>query len=241
MPGRPRVIAHRGASADVAEHTVAAYRQAIAEGADGLECDVRLTRDGVLVCVHDRTVDRTSSGRGSVSAFDLGELSELDFGILTLASLLDLLEESDRPLELAIETKHPTRYAGLVEATLVALLRNRGLIAGRHRLRVMSFSTTGLRRARMLEPQLQTVLLCKRVPLRLRDGVLPPSVDVAGPSLFALRVMPEFVGRVHRAGGEVHVWTVDDPADIEYVTGLGVDAVITNRPALALDLVGRPG
>uniref|UniRef100_UPI00029B1FB5 glycerophosphodiester phosphodiesterase family protein n=1 Tax=Rhodococcus sp. P14 TaxID=450821 RepID=UPI00029B1FB5 len=76
----PRVVAHRGASAAKAEHTLAAYELALQEGADGLECDVRLTRDGHLVCVHDRTVDRTSNGSGMVSEMTLAQLEELDYG-----------------------------------------------------------------------------------------------------------------------------------------------------------------
>src|SRR5919112_4289202 len=76
----PRVIAHRGSSAALAEHTLAAYLRALDDGAAGLECDVRLTRDGHLVCVHDRRLDRTSNGRGLVSAKTLAELDALDFG-----------------------------------------------------------------------------------------------------------------------------------------------------------------
>src|SRR3954447_19948870 len=139
----PQVVAHRGASEVEAEHTLAAYRRAIDDGADGLECDVRLTRDGVLVCVHDRRIDRTSSGRGVVSTLELSDLSDLDFGawhrtsaagsddneapdmdrssVLTLDRLLEVVAESGRDVDLAIETKHPTRYAGLVELTLVEL------------------------------------------------------------------------------------------------------------------------
>src|ERR1700754_5188881 len=79
--GRPvQVVAHRGASEDAPEHTLAAYRKAIEDGADALECDVRLTADGHLVCVHDRRVNRTSNGRGAVSALELSELAALDFG-----------------------------------------------------------------------------------------------------------------------------------------------------------------
>ncbi len=74
------VFAHRGSSRAQPEHTLGAYLQAIEEGADGLECDVRLTRDGHLVCLHDRRLERTSNGRGTVSAHTLAELSELDFG-----------------------------------------------------------------------------------------------------------------------------------------------------------------
>ncbi|MBX6357707.1 MAG: glycerophosphodiester phosphodiesterase [Micromonosporaceae bacterium] len=76
----PLVFAHRGSSAAEPEHTLAAYLRALAEGADGLECDVRLTRDGHLVCLHDRRLERTSNGRGLVSRSTLAELSQLDFG-----------------------------------------------------------------------------------------------------------------------------------------------------------------
>src|ERR1700712_3758106 len=75
----PLVVAHRGASVDLAEHTLAAYQAALDTGADGLECDARLTRDGYLVCVHDRRGDRTSNGSGTVSELDLAGLQSLDF------------------------------------------------------------------------------------------------------------------------------------------------------------------
>jgi len=257
----PQVVAHRGASAAEAEHTLAAYRRAIDDGADGLECDVRLTRDGVLVCVHDRRIDRTSSGRGVVSTLEMSDLAELDFGswhrgdeqddpmltagweapdwdrrqVLTLERLLDVVADSDRPIDLAIETKHPTRYAGLVELALVELLGRHGLTSPASRShcrpRVMSFATTSLRRIHSLAPGVPTVHLLRRIPLRLRDGDRPRGVGALGPSLPALRAHPGFVERVHAKGGQVHVWTVDDPADVEFVAGLGVDVIITNRPA----------
>ena len=74
--GHPFVVAHRGASADLPEHTRAAYARALDEGADAVECDVRLTRDGHLVCVHDRRLDRTSTGNGLVSEMTLAQLRE---------------------------------------------------------------------------------------------------------------------------------------------------------------------
>src|ERR1700761_5194663 len=76
----PFVVAHRGASGALPEHTLAAYDLALREGADGVECDVRLTRDGHLVCVHDRRLDRTSSGAGLVSTMTLAQLRELEYG-----------------------------------------------------------------------------------------------------------------------------------------------------------------
>ena len=106
--GKPAVVAHRGASGDRPEHTLAAYELALAQGADGLECDVRLTADHELVCIHDRTVDRTSDGSGIVSEMTLAELRELDFGswhpsgasasVLTLRELLTLTLDWRRPV-----------------------------------------------------------------------------------------------------------------------------------------------
>jgi glycerophosphoryl diester phosphodiesterase len=258
--GRPQVVAHRGASEDAAEHTLAAYRRALETGVDALECDVRLTRDGILVCVHDRRVDRTSDGRGVVSALELADLAELDFAswhpshaeapdtdanrVLTLERLLETVADSGRDVQLAIETKHPTRYAGLVELTLVDLLARFGLNRPRNDgvspARVMSFSSAGLRRVRGLAPGVPTVYLMQRVPLRLRDGALPLTASAVGPSLRALRVFPAYVDRVHARGGEVHVWTVDDPADVEFVSQLGVDVIITNRPAAVIAQLSPP-
>ncbi|HEV7656698.1 MAG TPA: glycerophosphodiester phosphodiesterase family protein, partial [Mycobacteriales bacterium] len=79
MREQPLVVAHRGSSSALAEHTLGAYIRALHEGAGALECDVRLTRDGHLICVHDRKVDRTSDGRGVVSDLELHALQELDF------------------------------------------------------------------------------------------------------------------------------------------------------------------
>src|SRR5512139_855431 len=160
--GRPQVVAHRGSSEVNAEHTLGAYLAALEEGADGLECDVRLTADGHLVCVHDRRVDRTANAEGLVSTMELAQLDELDFAawknpwselddeapevdqetrkVLTLRRLVDAVADYDRPVDLAIETKHPTRYAGLVERSLVELLDSYGWTRKGSPVRVMSFS-----------------------------------------------------------------------------------------------------
>jgi glycerophosphoryl diester phosphodiesterase len=250
---RPQIVAHRGASAEAPEHTLAAYRAALEAGADALECDVRLTADAQLVCVHDRKVNRTSDGRGVVSTLELARLEELDFGswhssagdeepdrdrdrnqVLTLRRLLELVERHPSPVELAIEVKHPNRYAGLVERSLVGLLAEFDLTRPRagERLpvRVMSFSRSAVRRIHRLAPGLDTVFLMEPLGFRIRDGVLPRGVAIAGPSIEIVRARPDYVGRVHRAGNRVHVWTVDDPDDVELCMKLEVDAIITNRP-----------
>jgi len=264
----PLVVAHRGSSHDVPEHTLAAYQRALAEGVDALECDVRLTRDGHLVCVHDRRVDRTSTGHGPVSTLELAELAELDFaswrlagaqpddgptveapdtdeaGVLTFERLLQLVLDAPKPVGLHVETKHPTRYAGLVEQTLVQLLAEYGVTGADPtapgRVTVMSFAPLGLRRIRLLAPELPTVLLVRdRTYAAWRDGSLPSGVHIAGPSIGTLRRHPRYVGRLRARGHRVHAWTVDEPADIDLVLTLGVDAIITNRPGEVLRRLGR--
>ncbi|MPZ28856.1 MAG: glycerophosphodiester phosphodiesterase [Micromonosporaceae bacterium] len=251
---RPLVFAHRGASAVLPEHTLAAYLRALEEGADGLECDVRLTRDGHLVCLHDRRLERISNGRGRVSAYTLAQLDQLDFGswrgtgpapLLTLDRLLRAVRAAERPVRLLIETKHPSRFGPAVERRLVALLH-------RHRLAepapetsvqitVMSFSALAVRRIRRLAPALPTVLLLDLLPglpppsWRRR---LPPGTRIAGPSIALVRARPGLMPALRAAGNQVYVWTVNEPADLALVRG-EVDGVITDRPADTLAALGR--
>ena len=145
------MIAHRGASAAFPEHTRAAMLHALAVGADGLECDVQLTRDREVVCWHDPTVDRTSDGRGAVADHTLDRLRGLDVvswharrpgaepatttappavydgageQVLTLTDLLAIATAADRPLRLAVELKHPSPFGHeLEERVLRELLR----------------------------------------------------------------------------------------------------------------------
>ncbi|MEU5532971.1 glycerophosphodiester phosphodiesterase [Streptomyces sp. NPDC020362] len=266
-----QVVAHRGASEDAPEHTLAAYKKAIEDGADALECDVRLTADGHLVCVHDRRVNRTSNGRGAVSALELADLAALDFGswktrdawrgrdeepdwehrpedreetsVLTLERLLELVADAGRRVELAIETKHPTRWAGQVEERLLLLLKRFGLdapaSAATSPVRIMSFSARSLHRVRAASPTMPTVYLVQFLSPRLRDGRLPAGVRIAGPSIRIVRNHPGYVERLKRSGHQVHVWTVNEPEDVDLCVELGVDALITNRPHAVLRQLGR--
>jgi glycerophosphoryl diester phosphodiesterase len=292
-PSDIEVVAHRGVSAEAPEHTLAAYRQALAVGADAVECDVRMTRDGVLVCVHDRRIHRTSTGRGVVSALDLSELErhrvvrrrprgagmrrppraalgdggpdggsdggagaevgeevDEDAGrVLTLDRLLDYVTASPGRVRLAIETKHPTRHAGQVEVALLASLRWFGLLSGGRppewsggpAVRVMSFSPTAVRRVRVLAPDLPTVQLVRQVLPRSRSRLPPPPGSAVGPSLALLRQHPGLVGRLHRAGLQVHVWVVNHPRDMRFAASLGVDAIITDEAASLMRVLGREG
>jgi glycerophosphoryl diester phosphodiesterase len=247
-----------------------AYLRAIQEGADGLECDVRLTRDGQLVCVHDRRLDRVSNGRGLVSSRTLAELSELDFGswhpgpldeddtelaydrdpvgrvrLLTLDNLLAAVYDAGRPIRLLIETKHPSRYGPAVEEQLVGALRRFGLhhiTPGQPvQVTVMSFSALAVRRMGRLAPTLPTVQLLELLPAGLRGGRLPFGAAIGGPGVRLVRTHPELVRRLHERGHQVYVWTVNEPGDVDLMIELGVEGIITDRPGLVRRRLGELG
>ncbi len=262
MPVRPLVIAHRGSSAALAEHTVGAYRLAIREGADALECDVRLTVDGELVCLHDRTLERTGGSAGIVSTMTLAQLRAVDWGawkhgadaerdpesgsLLTLRELIDLVLGAGREIGLAVETKHPSRSGGRVEHEVARLLEEYGLTGPRGRpdvwVRMMSFSALAVRRMAGLCPELPLVLLVgSPLPPPYRGGFLPSGVGTAGLDRVIVRDHPEIVAAHHRAGHEVFVWTVDDDEEIRRCIDLGVDAIISNRPSAVLDSLDGSG
>ena len=256
--GRPLVFAHRGGADALPEHTLAAYLRALDDGADGVECDVRLTRDGHLVCVHDRRLNRTSNGRGLVSAKTLAELDELDFGswhpaaaeerdpgstrLLTLDRLLTAVRDSGRRVRLLIETKHPTRYGAEVEQRLVALLRKRGLAEPRPddpvQVTVMSFAALALRRIRLLAPALPTVYLLEILPPLVSRGRLPFGARIAGPSAALTQSRPLLIPTLRAKGVQTYVWTVNAEAQLDRVLTQGADGVITDRPRFVLDRLG---
>ena len=248
---RPQVVAHRGASFEKPEHTLAAYLEAISEGADALECDVRLTADGHLVCVHDRDLRRTSSANGLVSTMELADLDQLEFAswknpwavfdeppdlakVLTLRRLLETVAEADRRVELAIETKHPTRYGGLVERRLAELLAEFGWTGDDTPVRVMSFSYVALQRMQRLAPDLRLVMLIEKAR---HWPMLKPVLEdgwILGPGIDTLTRHPKFGERLVRTGRELHVWTVNTHDQLDLCRSLGVRAVITDKPAQML-------
>jgi glycerophosphoryl diester phosphodiesterase len=233
---QPSVVAHRGASTDRPEHTIGAYELALKEGADGLECDIRLSRDGEIVCVHDRTLNRTSNGRGTVSALSLEELKKFDYGswhrhrqpaeLLVLDQLLELVKSAN--VQLFVETKHPVRYRNEVERKLVEALKRHELDS---QIVMMSFSPTAVKAFREQAPDIRTVLLLDRLLGRYRSGALPSFADYTGPGVHVLRNDPGYVDRARRAGHETYVWTVDSAEDVALCRDLGVRYLATNAPA----------
>jgi glycerophosphoryl diester phosphodiesterase len=258
---RPQVVAHRGSSEAKAEHTLGAYIRALDEGAEALECDVRLTADGHLVCVHDRRVDRTTNARGVVSTMTLQELDELDAAswknpwrdlddeaeepdrdherVLTLRRLCEVVRDYDRPVDLAIETKHPTRFAGLVERRLVSLLDEFGWAGPGSPARVMSFSTTALGRVQRLAPALELVSLVE-IPVSWQVMQTRLRTEwIVGPGVQLLLDKPRLRRRIRGSGHRIHVWIVNTEEQLEVCLEVGAEAVISDRPGHIRSLLDR--
>ena len=263
----PQVVAHRGASFENAEHTLGAYVKALDAGAEGLECDVRLTADGHLVCVHDRDLRRTASRRGLVSTSNLEDLEALDFAswkspwaelddeapdrdrsldsVLTLRKLLEMVADYDRRVEVAIETKHPTRYGGLVEKRVCrAAARLRLGRAGPARAEPgpgdelqphrAAADASGWRRA------VRLVQLIDKAPYwPLLRRVIGRGLAGRARASPCSSEHPRLAERIADSGHGVHVWTVNTEPDLRRCQELGVQAVITDRPAYVLELLDK--
>lgn len=248
----PLVVAHRGASGQAPENTLAAFRLAINQGAAAVECDVQLSADGIPVVIHDGSVDRTTDGRGAVSALRLDELRALDAGgkvaarfagerIPTLAETLAVCAGRAR---LFMELKSPAPGPGserhapaLVEGALAVLAQAPPL-----ELAVISFDPEIVRLVARKRPDLPLGYLvgAQRVTRVGQEAILKETAALGAGFVApqAGAVSARFVAAAHAAGLPVSVWTVDHPGELRAVAATGADAVTTNRPdvALALDL-----
>lgn len=224
----PLVIAHRGASGYAPEHTFEAYDLALALGADVLELDLRLTADGALAVVHDRTLWRTHGDSREVAQMTVGELDELtDPGPpLRLDQVFERYGGAARYL---LDLKEPRRP---LERRVTEVVAHSGLA---DLVQVQTFSRAGLRRTHRSSPALSFSQLYGSGPA---DGAILRDLDRV--SRFADAIGPEvasvdagLVAETHRRGLRVQPYTVNDPAEIERLVGLGVDALITDVPDVA--------
>ena len=159
--------------------------------------------------------------------------------MLTLRKLLEMVADYDRHVDLAIETKHPTRFGGLVERRLLETLGDFGWDGDGSPARVMSFSLNAVNRVRKLAPELDVVILVEKAH---HWPVLRPVVAddwIIGPGIKELRDHPGLGRHLVKAGREIHVWTVNNADDLEVCLDLGATAVISDRPAHMLELLDR--
>ena len=259
LAGAPIFGAHRGGARLAPENTLEAFEDAVVRwGADMLEMDVRLTADGVVVVIHDATLDRTTDGTGPVSALSLAELRERDAG----ARFLDLDGQAsfagrgvrvptfDQVLEAFPHTRlNVEAKCAEVAGPLVEVIRRHG---AEHRVLLAAEFEGNRRDARgyrgawgASRSQAFPFWILHRIP---GVGALytPPCDVLQIPATFKGKgvVTPRLIREAHRRNIPVHVWVVDEPDDMRRLLGLGVDSIQTDRPdVLARVLheeVGRP-
>ena len=237
LPSAPAAIlriGHRGASARAPENTLASFATAIDDGADGIEFDVRLTRDGVPIVLHDATVDRTTSGRGAVAALDLAQIRRLDAGawfaprfrgerVPTLADTLDLARgRCGVNIELKIETGDALRLARAV-AGVIAGARFRGWLV------ISSFSRPALHAARAALPRAALGWLASRTARGLRATHAALGLWSFHPHLRL--ATPRRLRLARRMRLRVLVWPVNDARAARRLAAARVDGVMSDDPS----------
>jgi len=218
------VIGHRGARALAAENTLEGIKAAARCRADAVEVDVRLSSDGVLVLMHDETVDRTSNGSGKVEDLSFEDLKALQVGgqkILTLDEALAATEELG--MELVVEMKEE----GLED--LVA-----GVLKGSKSM-VTSFYHSSLREIKELS-DLRTGIIISSLPIKPIDL----AVWAGANAIFPSKVSPRLFKEAHRCGLEVFPWTVNTKEEASWLLRLGADGLVTDDPCLIREAADRP-
>lgn len=234
---RPVNLAHRGASACAPENTLAAFRLASELGADGVELDAKLSRDGVVVVMHDQTVDRTTNGSGRVSDLTLAELKRLDAGskfnstfagepVPTLKEVIDAV--GDRLLINVELTNYESRGDGL-EPKVVELMAKCGRA---ERMMVSSFNPLALIKVKRASPHIVCGLLTRPgLKFTLRKLFLAPLIPGLNAHHPQYTMFDQaYVRRAHARGQKVNTWTVNEAADMRRMIKYGVDSIMTDRP-----------
>jgi glycerophosphoryl diester phosphodiesterase len=213
-------IGHRGAASLEPENTLRSFRRAAAEGADAIELDLRLTRDGCLVILHDADVNRTTNGSGSVASMTLDEIKRLDAGLgERIPSFEEVLEATELPIHAELKTVETAE-------PLAALIRERRLAA---RVTPISFDLGALRRVKLSLPDLPVGLILSCASHSIVEA---RSVNAFQVSPRAAYLDAAKVEGYRRAGFRVTTWTVNEPEEMRRVLGLGVDGIVTDRPDL---------
>jgi len=235
-------IAHRGASAAAPPNTLAAFEKAIELGADGIEFDVHFSADGVPVVIHDFTVDATTDGSGRVADLTLAQLKQLDAGtrfdpaftgerIPTLDEVLEAVSGRrgwGGELLLNIELKTTSPGDNGLERAVITLVEQHSLS---RRVLFSSFNPFSLRRAKRIAPHIPAGLLYDQgLSLPLRRAWLAFLAPHEARHPHYKMVDARYMAWARRRGYRVNTWTVDDPAEMRRLVGLGVNGIITNVP-----------
>jgi len=253
----PRLFAHRGASGEAPENTLAAFRRAVALGIEYIELDVHLSRDGHVVVIHDATLERTTNGSGRVQEQILAQLQQWDAGYrfspdggqtfpfratgITVPTLAEVFQQCPG-VKFTVEIK--PQEPGIEEhviAVVRACEREADVILASEHDRV-------LQRVRGLAPDLATSFAYGEVLDFIRRVTTGQLVDYRPPG-HALQIPPEFQGVplvteqtlavAHECGCEMHVWTINDAREMVRLLDLGVDGVMSDFPGVLLEVARR--
>lgn len=252
---RPRLFGHRGAAGLAPENTLPSFRSAIEDGVEYLELDVHATRDGVVVVIHDPTLERTTNGVGPVSALTFAELQGHDAGYLfeqagghpfrgqgvKVPALEELIEMLPNVLlNIEIKQREPP-----IESQVIALLERKGAL---ERCMLAAEDDTILQRVRACAPPVATSAsyveahdFFQRSFGGSFEGYAPLARALQIPVRFGdiELVTAETVAAAHRSGLEMHVWTVNDEPEMERLLGLGVDGVMSDFPGRLVAVARR--
>ena len=244
---QPVIFAHRGASAHAPENTLASFELALAQRADAIELDVKLSADGQVVVIHDPSVDRTTDGKGKVKDLTLAELKALDAGSFfsqefageKIPTLEEVFETLGNRTFINVElTNYTTRHDQLVEAVCMLVKKHQR----QKRVLFSSFFASNLSKARSYLPEVPRGLLAMNGLL----GVWARSFGFTFGKYEALHpnlkdINQQEVNRVHRLKRLVYVYTVNEEDDIRRLFSWGVDGIFTDDPQLAVKIRSGSG
>jgi len=229
-------IAHRGASGHAPENTLAAFREAIEIGVDGMECDVHCTKDGQVIAIHDSTLSRTTNAKGLIEQMALDEVKKADAGSWfgpqfageRIPTLREVLELTERKVVTVIEIKPDNITDKVVEEIESAKAVDHVVL--------QSFHPSVVGNAQELNPQIPRVLLASgRRTIRRLSGILDliqraAEVGAGVLNLSSKIITPQLVKESHRRGIGVWAWTVDDEAEMKKLAAMRVDGITSNYP-----------
>ena len=220
------IYAHRGASYDFPEMSLAAYTAAIAQGADGFECDIRLTKDGVIICWHDDDFLRIANSPLVVAKSTHHQLHS-EYPVLAFEKLLNLAIKNKK--NLAIETKHPVPTSGEIESALLKMLeaKKSEIQVSGIQIAIMSFSWLATWRVR--KSGWDCVYLVAH-PISRFFAITP----ILGPWVALLRDKPNKF-----AGKRLFVWTVNEEPEIRAMLNRDIEVLITDRPGYAREIINQ--
>lgn len=248
------IIAHRGGAGLAPENTLASFRNGLVLNADVLEMDAHLTKDGVVVIIHDPTLERTTDGTGRVADFTLAQLQAFNAAakyaggaterqaIPTFAQVLDLVKPTTARIEVEIKVPPQGRYPG-IEQKMIDEIPARGMI---DRVQISSFDFDTLKQVKAISPKTKTVALLTFDYFRANDINQPAAtveqMQSIGADIIAVNkelLTAKLVQEAQNRKVKVEVWTVDTEEEMKKFIAMGVDGIITNRPDVLKRVLGR--